>query len=120
MAGGGNAIFKVPNVKAAVQVLKRYQRGMAFWQASQRFSIRGGKRKAQLVTGYSIAYKRNEISETFVKRALSDAAVNAANSLGYNFKYEGGKPEIVRAKGKSFNLLIWFTGKQRQVLLRLK
>lgn len=120
MAGGGFATFKVPNIKTGVKVLKSFSRGMAFWQVSQRFIIRGARRKAQIVTGYSKSYKRNQISETFLKRALNDAAVNAANSLGYNFKYEGGKPEIVKPKGKSFNLLIWFTGEKRQTLLRLK
>lgn len=120
MAGGGFATFKVPNTKVGVSVLKNLQRGMAFWQVSQRFIIKGGRRKSQIVTGYSKSYKRNQISETFLKRAISDAAVNAANSLGYNFKYEGGKPEIVKPKGKAFNLLIWFTGEKRQTLLRLK
>lgn len=119
MAGGGHATFKVPSVATAVKILSAYKKQMIFWQASQRFIIRKGRRK-ETVNGFSIAYKKNQISPTFVKRALSDAAVNAANSLGYNFKYEGGKPDIVTPKTKSsFNIIIWFNGKSRQTLLRI-
>lgn len=119
MAGGGTVTFKVPSPKVAVKILKSLQKQMAFWQVSQRFAIKSGRRKAQVVSGFSIAYKKNQISEIMVKRALSDAAVNAANSLGYNFKYEGGKPDIVTPKSKTFLVLVWFNGRSRQTMLRI-
>lgn len=119
MAGGGLAVFKVRTVSQAFKILRAFQSQMAFWQISRVYYIKKGRGRARQQQGYSQAFKRNAITQLNIKRALDGSAVNAANTLGFNFKYEGGKPDIVTPKGKTFYVLIWFNKRSRQTFLRL-
>ena len=118
LAGGGQFVFRVKTVSQALTILKRLKRNIAFWQVSRKVTIKLPKRRKRTVDGFSQARKRNQISATQIQRALRDCLINAINSIGGDFKYEGAIPDFIKPKTRDFLLLVWFDRKHRQSILK--
>lgn len=90
---------------------------MAFWQATQDWSIHQG-RKHYKMKGYSPVQTKHRLGKNHILKALADSAVNALKRRGFDADYEGKIPTNVHypkvKNPKQFSIFIWFTGEHKQ------